>query len=312
MLCCGLVGAAACYTPEIAACQITCAEAGGACPEGTTCSGEFCNPPGVQASSCRGGADAGPRTDGGNFVVPADMVLISDEGAFAMGCAGGGEACDGDETPTHNVRLSDYLIDKTEVTVGAYAECVTALACAAPTIADTNKYDPATNPDWPVTGMNRDTAAVYCAWRMKRLPTEAEWEKAARGASGTNVYPWGDAAPGCYDRAQFQLLGDCTHIENPTKVGSFSSTGVSDYGLVDMSGNVWEWVSDWSGEYPAGDVTDPQGPASPPNAEPNTGILRGAGWGTEFAASLRVSNRYFRPHTNRTNTYGMRCARDVP
>jgi formylglycine-generating enzyme required for sulfatase activity len=313
-LCCCVVSSAACYTPEIAACQVTCAEAGGECPEGTSCSGGFCNPPGVLASTCRGGVDGGPAGgDAGDFVVPDDMVLISNTQAFSMGCAGGVEPCEDNEEPVHIVHLSDYLIDKTEVTVGAYADCVSAMRCAAPTASDTAYYRPETNPDWPVTGMNRETAAVYCAYRMKRLPTEAEWEKAARGTEAANVYPWGPAIPGCYDRAQFQPEGvGCSHLVGPEDVGSFPTTGANEFGLMDMSGNVWEWVSDWNGDYSIDEVTDPQGPETAPAGESNTGILRGAGWGTGYEESLRVANRHFVPHTSRTNTYGMRCARDVP
>lgn len=238
-------------------------------------------------------------------------MLISDPNAFSMGCNAPDTMCHDDEFPVHSVRLSPYLIDITEVTAAAYAECVAAAACSEPTSADTAYYDPVAHGEWPVTGMNRSTAAAYCTWREKRLPTEAEWEKAAGGTTTNNVFPWGPELPGCYERAQYYLAdGLCTLREEPADVGSLPM-GDSEYGVKDMSGNAWEWVSDWSGGYSDAEVMDPMGPAEAP-AVAETGILRGAGFMTSLLPSLRVSNRYAQPHTKRASTYGMRCAKDVP
>ena len=296
---------AGCYTPEITACQITCAEAGGECPEGTACTGGFCNPPGVEASTCRAGVDGGP--DG--FVVPIGMVLIPDNGSSPMGCVAGDAFCvedniDDDESPSHPVTLSPYVIDIAEVTVGEYAACVDDSSCIAPSVDDTTFYDPDVNPNWPVTGMSRASAEVYCRWLDKRLPTEAEWAKAARGTAVAKIYPWGDEAPTCNMRAHYKASASCVPA-TPADVKSFE-TGVSAYGLYDMSGNVWEWVSDWSGPYSMGPALNPEGPESGA-----TGILRGGGWRTGEAQYLRVSNRNFQTITVRSNTYGMRCAKGV-
>jgi formylglycine-generating enzyme required for sulfatase activity len=235
------------------------------------------------------------------------MVLIPENGSFAMGCVAGDSLCTGDESPSHLVTLSPYFIDIAEVTAGEYAACVEALGCLAPT--NTDVYDPASSPNWPVTGMSRDSAAAYCEWNdMKRLPTEAEWEKAARGTSAANIYPWGVDAPGCLDKAQFKLSTAC-EPPTPADVKSFAS-GTSDYGLYDMSGNVWEWVSDWNGPYLMDAVRDPQGPDSAP-VSGETGILRGGGWRTGSVEYIRVSNRNTTTHTVSSNTYGMRCAKGV-
>ncbi len=292
MLCCCVVGQAGCYSPEITACQVTCAEAGGDCPEGTACTGGFCVPPGVEASSCRAG---GAAADGGAFGDPSGMVMIPNDGSFLMGCVDGDGDCDPDESPPHSVTLSPYFIDVAEVTAKEYEVCVESLGCSEP--AGTLFYQPGIAPNWPVTGMNRASAETYCLSLDKRLPTEAEWEKAARGTIANNIYSWGNEAPDC-DRAQF--LGCAL---TPATVKSFATTGS---GLYDMTGNVWEWVSDLNGSYPAESVTDPKGPATG-----GTGILRGGGWQTGVGF-MRVSNRNPEEITERRSTYGMRCAMDVP
>jgi len=305
-LCCCVASQASCYSPEITACEVTCAEAGGNCPEGTACTGGYCNPPGVAASVCRaGGVDGGP-----DFVVPSGMVLIADNGPFSMGCVPGDTLCfddptsDQGETPSHLVTVSPYVIDIAEVTVGQYAACVDDSACIEPSTDVTTHYDPNANPNWPVTGMSRASAEVYCRWLDKRLPTEAEWEKAARGASTARIYPWGDDPPGCNIKAHFKASNACVQA-TPADVKSFED-GQSFYGLYDMSGNVWEWVSDWSAPYPMSAVVDPEGPESG-----STGILRGGGWRTGEVQYMRVSNRNTQTITVSSNTYGMRCAKGV-
>jgi formylglycine-generating enzyme required for sulfatase activity len=253
-----------------------------------------------------GEVDAGPGGPDASNIIVDEMVSVP-AGSFNMGCAPGDTGCFPSESPLHIVNLSAYQIDKTEVTNLAYSRCVADFQCTAPDPSFFPDYDPIENPQWPVAGLNRSMAAGYCAYQGKRLPTEAEWERAARG-DGLFLWPWGTTEPGCYDRAQFlDPSPSCETTEEPVDVGSFPTTGVSPFGALDMAGNVWEWVDDYFGTYPGGTVDDPQGPAPS-----DTGILRGGGFRTGNSRYLRVSDRNPTPVINQASTYGVRCARSVP
>lgn len=152
------------------------------------------------------------------------------------------------------------------------------------------------HPNLPVVGVSWFEAAAYCEWAGGRLPTEAEWERAARGPNGSR-YPWGDEPPLDPSRANYQ-----SHVGHPTPVGLYPK-GNSAEGLCDMLGNVWEWCSDWFGEYEASGQENP--------ARPESGkyrVLRGGSWGSlpEF---VRV--RYYDGPTDRYDLIGFRWAGEL-
>jgi formylglycine-generating enzyme required for sulfatase activity len=178
-----------------------------------------------------------------------------------------------DELPAHTVSLKAFWIDRTEVSNAQYRECVEAGACWAPmrcTWGDPT-YDDASKADHPVVCVDWYRAQTYCEWAGGRLPTEAEWEYAARGPE-TPIYPWGDefdCSRGNFDDEteydDYVLPGGagCDGYVETAPVGSFSS-GVSWCGALDLAGNVWEWCADWyDPDYYAGSLSrDPQGPNS--------------------------------------------------
>ena len=174
-----------------------------------------------------------------------DMVFVP-AGVFWMGCdeATNPEPCPPGELPLQRVYLHGFYIDQYEVTNMQYEVCVVAGACRPPrpTSSATHSYDYG-NPEYagyPVVRVNRLDADNYCTWAGKRLPTSAEWEKAARGSSDTRVYPWGNVEPNC------TLTNFNYCIGGITPVGSYPD-GASPYGVMDMSGNVWEFVSEFIG-----------------------------------------------------------------
>jgi formylglycine-generating enzyme required for sulfatase activity len=213
-------------------------------------------------------------------------------GVFQMGCAATDMACNADENPLHMVTLSDYSIDETEVTQAAYDQCLRASVCVAPPCPS---WQPSTNGNWPVTCVSWDEAASYCAWMGKRLPTEAEWESAARGPVG-DIYPWGNTDPDC-TVAAFQVCS----FSSPQPVRSFIP-GQSRYHAFDMAGNVAEWVFDWYSIY-EGDATNPTGPPSG-----NMRIVRGGDY-QALSSALRASYRQQMESLTRSDNVGFRCAK---
>jgi len=238
------------------------------------------------------------------------MALVP-VGPFAMGSYDG----DADEQPVHTVTLDAFYIDQYEVTNNQYSKCVDAGVCSPTTLttAFASSYSRGVyfgNPvyaDYPVIYASWLQAQQYCEWRGARLPTEAEWEKAARGGLEGKIYPWGDHAPlcesGALNGAKFDDDGGCNDTDTE-QVGSYRANG---YGLYDMAGNVWEWVSDFYDENyyadsPANNPTGPQAGIFP--------VVRGGTWGNN-ADHIRISDRRYNDPTSGAIYSGFRCARNL-
>ncbi len=232
-------------------------------------------------------------------------------GDFEMGS----DAGEPDEKPVHPVQLDAYWIDQTEVTNAMYANCVEANQCDPPASSASSTrnayYGNSEFDGYPVLYVSWDAANAYCGWAGRRLPSEAEWEKAAGWdpeVQTHRLYPWGnDPVDGT--RANF-CDANCKEVQkNPeyddgyadtAPVGSYPA-GASYYGALDMAGNVWEWVADWYEVYPGGDQ----------NASDNFGqsyrVVRGSSWffpGQVARTANRAPNKPDEPN----NAIGFRCA----
>jgi eukaryotic-like serine/threonine-protein kinase len=230
---------------------------------------------------------------------PVGMVYIP-AGPVSIGCNpehNDGFECDPLELPLHIVTLNAFFIDKYEVTNAQYADCVELGVCN--TLNDVSAqtrldyYDNPTYANYPVVRANWYQAMDYCAWAGKRLPTEEEWEKAAKGTDN-RTYPWGDLSPTC-DQANFNSCKGDT-----AEVGSYPD-GASPYGVMDMAGNVMEWTYSW-GSYGPNSINYPI-PMSP-----WTFIMRGGDWSSE---TYFVRAAYRLPHIGEWLS-GFRCAISVP
>jgi formylglycine-generating enzyme required for sulfatase activity/serine/threonine protein kinase len=278
-------------------------------------------------------APASPSAAASPAACPAGMLPIPG-GEYFMGSDEDTDI----EKPAHHVKLSPYCIDATEVTVAAYKACSDRGACKRAGMANEwegitehdkkvfdplcNGRDPKGHADHPVNCVDWEQASQYCDALAPgaRLPTEAEWEFAARGPDGRK-YPWGDEVPsaahlnacglecvawgkanGVPETAMYQADDG---FPNTAPVGSFPQ-GKSRYGVADVAGNVWEWVADWYAPYAnaAAAPKDPKGPASGKER-----VVRGGAWNGALASWVRPTFRFSDTPSKRVYAYGFRCAK---
>jgi iron(II)-dependent oxidoreductase len=218
------------------------------------------------------------------------MVIVP-AGEFTMGSNDSA-----DEKPPHRVYLDAFFIDKYPTTNAFYERFMDATGRAAPLSWNDSSFNA---PQQPVVGVSWDDADAYCRWAGKRLPTEAEWEKAARGTDGRK-YPWGEQ----WEASRANSTE--SKFNRTTPVGSYPS-GVSPYGAYDMAGNAWEWVADWylSDYYQRSPGRNPIGPDSGSRR-----VLRGGSW-NDFPFLLRATYRLSYTPVNRNDYVGFRCAKDA-
>ncbi|HIB55240.1 MAG TPA: hypothetical protein EYO39_10705 [Nitrospirales bacterium] len=224
------------------------------------------------------------------------MVLIPG-GFFQMGSDRG----DPDEAPQHPVFVSRFYIDQYEVTNASYTRFLKTAGYPKPFVPvfddDLAKL---MNPEQIAVGMSWDGAAAYCLWAGKRLPTEAEWEKAARGET-PRIWPWGDA----FGVGNANIKGKQDGYQYTALPGQFKS-GRSPYGIYDMAGNGAEWVEDWYDEkaYEAAPIQNPSGPENG-----NHRVVRGGSW-AETAVNVRTAKRFAARQGRADSIIGFRCAKD--
>jgi formylglycine-generating enzyme required for sulfatase activity len=222
-------------------------------------------------------------------------AVVIPAGSFTMG--------DDEDSPQREVYLDAFLLDKYEMTVARYAKFLESTGGVKPPEHwQEARLD--SGGELPVIGVDWHDADAYCRWAGKRLPTDAEWEKAARGADGRR-YPWGNDAP-TPARANFGKSSSASaYHKGLVRVGG-REAGQSPYGVQDLAGNASEWVADWFAEgFRRRDVRNPKGPES------GTGkVIRGGGW-YDPADRLSSSRRMYASPINRANDVGFRCAADL-
>jgi len=281
-------------------------------------------PTGIPTASEPSSTETIPPTEaptpaaGSTRIRPADgltMVYIP-EGFFRMGqtaeqavaeCRNFFNDCQlswfSDEQPPHDVTLDAYWIDRTEVTNAVYAKCVDSGACQPPgdisSQTRTSYYGNPQYADYPIINIDWGQAYSYCAWASGRLPSEAEWEKAARSMDW-RTYPWGNNLPSC----SLANYGEPQNCSGDTTPSDGYASGASPYGAINMAGNVSEWVNDWYSDnlYAQPQVSNPTGPETGTER-----VMRGGAWNLN-PNFLRTTNRDHQSPDTRNDYIGFRCA----
>ena len=298
-------------TSDCDGCRGDCSAVETGCGDGFVCGGEACDGSNAGGQTCEtlghaSGVLGACQVDCSGFDMggcPAATALTwvsIPGGTFQMGSTAGGT----EEQPVHAVTVPDFDLTQTEVTVAQYGECVTAGACTAPnTGAYCNWSDPGYE-DHPVNCVGWQQSVDFCDWASGRLPSEAEWEYAARSGGQDITYPWGNDPATC----SYAVMND----EGGSDCGTGRTMGVcskpagsTGQGLCDMAGNVWEWVQDlWHDTY-TGAPTDGSAWESPSGSHR---VIRG-GCFVFVADFLRAAFRYFDDPSVQSDYLGFRCAR---
>ncbi|MEO7522351.1 MAG: SUMF1/EgtB/PvdO family nonheme iron enzyme [Gemmatimonas sp.] len=221
-------------------------------------------------------------------------LLLVPGGRFTMG--------DGENSPKRDVHVDSFYIDQFEITTARYAKFLGATGAVRPP-DDWESLTPATGNDLPVVGVDWHDADAYCRWARRRLPSDAEWEKAARGGDRRS-YPWGNSSP-TLERANYENASPTAYGGGLLPVGKHPA-GRSPYGADDLAGNAAEWTADWYAErVSSSEVRNPHGPEK---GEQKT--VRGGG---RFDSGDRISptRRYYASPETRGNDIGFRCARNA-
>lgn len=192
---------------------------------------------------------------------------------------------DSDEVPAHDVQLNAFWVDQVEVTNGMYRLCVAAGSCRPPKRTNSDNrldyFGTVEFKDYPVVHVTWYDANAYCQWAERRLPTEAEWERSARG-DDMRTFAWGDEPPNAMNSNSLNIVGDTS------RVGSYAD-GASLFGALDMTGNVWEWVADYYRQsyYAESPSENPTGPTDSPSL---MRVIRGGSFQDDLLV-LRLANR---------------------